>query len=546
MGKRILIVGGVAAGASAAARARRMDDEAEIVIFERGDYVSFANCGLPYYVGGEIKAREDLLLVSPELFRDRFHIDVRLRHLVTAIDRAGKTVAVQHGGETSREHYDKLILAPGCTPARPPVPGAQLGGVHTVFTVNDVDTVMGELRGGVKDAVVLGGGFIGLETAEGLARRGIRTTVVEMLDRLMPIFDPEFSLPMERHLADAGIRVLLKTSVKAIEGETHVQGVVLSDGSTLPADLVILAAGLRPNTELARDAGLRIGVTGGIEVDDAMHTSDPDIFAAGDAAETRHAVTGKPIRVSLATNANRQGRIAGTNAAGGDLHDRGTLATSVIRICDLTAARTGVSEREARDCGLDCFSVYVPDSGHAAYFPGAGWLILKITAARGDGRILGAQAVGDRGVDKRIDVLATAIRGGLSVYDLEHLDLCYAPPYSSAKGPEILGGMIASDLLRGETKLVEPAQLTDFLRETGAELIDVRERAEWDAGHIEGARLIPLPTLRADPALLDPAKKYVVYCGVGKRAHTACRFLTQKGYDVWNLTGGYNAWVMDV
>ena len=543
---KVLVIGGVAAGASAAARARRMDDSAEVIVFERGPYVSFANCGLPYYVGGDIEDREDLLLVSPEMFRDRFHIDVRLYHEVTAIDRANKKVTVTFMGKTMEESYDKLILAPGCEPVKPRIPGGELEGISTVFTISDVDRIMAALDGGVKSAVVVGGGFIGIETAEGLNKRGISTTIVEMCGQLMTIFDPEIAQPLAAHLESAGVQVRLNTSVASFSGEGRVQTVQLSDGTALDADLVIMAAGLRPNTELAKQAGLAIGTTGGIVVNAAMQTTDPDIYAAGDAAESFHIVSGAPIRVSLASNANRQGRIAGSNAVGGAMRYHGTLATSIIRVCDITAARTGLTEAEATAAGFDHYSVLSPANSNASYFPGGGWMILKVTAEKATGRILGAQAVGEAGVDKRIDVLATAIHAGLTVFDLEDLDLAYAPPYSSARGPEILAGMIASDVMRGETKTLMPTELPAFLEKTGAVVLDIREPAETDGGTIPGALLIPLNTLRADPEQLDKSKTYVVCCGVGKRAHNACRFLTQHGYDVWNLTGGWNAYIMDV
>lgn len=544
---KIVVVGGVAAGASAAARARRMDDSAEIIVFEKGPYVSFANCGLPYYVGGDIPQRDNLLLVSPERFKTRFHIDVRPLHEVTAIDREGKNVSVTGPDGSFTESYDKLILAPGCRPLIPKIKGAQLKNVSTVFTIADVDRIMSALDGGVKSALVLGGGFIGLETAEALLKRGLDVTLVEMADQLMTIFDPEFSLPIEKHLSAAGLNILLGRSVTELRGDGAVSGAVLSDGTVLPAGLVIMSAGLRPCTELAQAAGLDIGVTGGIVVDEVMRTSDPDIYAAGDAVESTHIVSGKPIRVSLANNANRQGRIAGDNAVGrGALSYKGTLATSVIRVHDLTAARTGLSEREAAALGLDFESVYAPEPSNASYFPGFGWLVLKVTFEKKTGRVLGAQAIGDKGVEKRIDVIATAIYAHLSVFDLENLDLSYAPPYSSAKGPEIMAGMTASNVVRGDVKTVTPAGLPELLAD-GASLIDLREQSELDTeGGIEGARLIPLDTLRANPSLLDKSGKYVFYCGVGKRAYNACRFMSQLGYDVYNLTGGYNAYIMDV
>lgn len=543
---KIVVIGGVAAGASAAARARRMNDSAEIIVLERGPYVSFANCGLPYYVGGDIPNRENLLLVSPELFKNRYHIDVRLHHNVTAIDRKQKLLQISTPIGELTQDYDKLIIAPGCEPVVPPIPGVDKKNIHTVFTISDVDAIV-DVLGSVRSALVVGGGFIGIETAEALLKRGIDTSMVELREQLMTIFDPEFSKPMEQHLRDAGLKLKMGCGVTAFTGDDCVTGAALSDGSQVEAQLVIMAAGLRPNVSLARDCGLRLGSTGAILVNEYMQTEDPDVYAVGDAVEGFHRVSGRPIRVSLATSANRQGRIAGNNAAGAaPLRYQGTLATSVIRIADITAACTGLNEADAVACGFDCYSVFVPAASNATYFPGSGWLILKIVAEKVTGRLLGAQAIGEKGVEKRIDVLATAIYAGLTVLDLENLDLCYAPPYSSAKGPEIMGGMIASNALRGDTKLVTPARLEQLLRDTGAELIDLRTQAEWDQGHIPGARHIPLDTLRADPGLLSPGKPYVFYCGVGLRAHNGCRFMTQLGYDVYNLTGGWNAYLMDV
>lgn len=546
---KVVVIGGVAAGASAACRARRMDDSAEIIMFEKGPYVSFANCGLPYYVGGTIADRDDLLLVTPELFKERFHIDVRLFSDVTAISRDKKTVSVLCDGKTIEESYDKLIIAPGCEPVRPPIEGIDLKNISTVFTVTDVDAIMATIGTGAVSAVVVGGGFIGIETAEGLAGRGIRTTVVEMQPQLMNIFDKEFSKPMEQHLAAAGIDVKLGVGVKAFHGtDGKVDTVVLADGSEIAADLVIMSAGVRPRTELAAAAGLAIGTTRGILVNEYMQTSDPDIYAAGDAVESFHRVTGAPVRTALATNANRHGRIAGNNAVSGNkLKYPGTIATSIIKICDIAAARTGLTEAECEKADIAHFSVLVPSTSSASYYPEPGWLILKITAEAGTGRILGAQCIGDKGVDKRIDVIATAIYANLTVFDLENLDLAYAPPFSSAKGPEIMGGMIASNELRGDVKSVMPPEIASYLEATGAELIDVRTQEEWDGeGFIEGARLVPLDELRNDLSLLDRCKKYLLYCGVGKRAYNACRFLAQNGFDVCNVSGGYYGYTMDV
>ncbi len=543
---KIVIVGGVAAGGSAAARARRMDDSAEIILLEKGNFVSFANCGLPYYLGGAIPKRDSLLLVSPELFRARYNVDVRLRNEVTEIRRADKTVVVKTPEGTYEERYDKLILATGSEPIVPNIEGATLENIHTVFTIDDVDAIMTKLNDGVGHAVVVGAGFIGIETAENLVKRNIPTTLVEMKPQILNILDPEFSPPVEAHMKDSGLDVRLSTAVQAFRGDGKVAEVVLSDGSTIAADLVIMAAGVRPRTQLAKAAGLEIGKYRGIVVNEYMQTSDPDIYAAGDSAESLHRVTGEPIGLALAGNANKQGRVAGSNAVGGSLKFEGTLGTSILKIFDLTAARTGLTENEALEKGYDCFSIFVPAPNSARYYPDAGWMILKVTALKDSGKIIGAQAVGDKGVDKRIDVIATSIYAGLTVYDLENLDLCYAPPYSSPRSPEILAGMIGSNVMRGDIRLITPYQLPDFLKQENTAVLDVREPMEWKNGHIEGAVLISFGSLRKDPSQLDKSKTYAVCCGVGKRAYDVCRFLIQQGYDVYDITGGWEAYIMDV
>jgi rhodanese-related sulfurtransferase len=368
----------------------------------------------------------------------------------------------------------------------------------------------------------------------------------------MPNFDPEFSLPPERRLIASGCVLRLGTAAAAIRGNDRAEYVELSDGSALPAELVILATGMRPRVSLAVAAGLKTGETGSLYVDERMRTSDPAIFAAGDMTESIHRISGKRTNVPLAGPANKQGRIAGanvvavTNAADSGMKYAGVLGTSVIRLYDLTAARTGLSETEAKRAGIDCCSVYAPAASHASYYPNAGWIILKLTSERSTGKLLGAQAIGSEGVEKRIDVLATALYAGLSVYDLENLDLCYSPPYSSAKDPVNTAGMIASDALRGDVKIVQPSDLKEFLADTGAILVDIRTPQEWRNGIIQGALTIELDALRAEPSLLDRAETYVLYCGVGYRAYIACRFLSQLGYNVYNLTGGWNAYGMDV
>ena len=538
--KRLLVIGGVAGGAGAAAKARRTSEDWEIIMFERGGYVSFANCGLPYYVGSVIKDREDLLLFSPELFKSRFNVDVRLNTEILAIDRAEKTLTAQGpDGGTYTEHYDKLVIATGGKPVTLPVPGADLAGVFHVFTVPDADGIASRLEAGTKSAVVIGGGFIGLETAENLAARGVAVTLVEKLPQVMSNMDPEFSDVIVKELEKLGIRVLTGVGLKAITGDTAVTGAELDNGSRVDCDMVVMAAGVRGSIELAQKAGLRIGETGGVWVDAGMRTSDPDIYAAGDITESVHLVSGKKVRIPLAGSANKQGRVAGANAVGGNLLFRGVLGTAIIKVGGLTAARTGLNTREAEELGLDFISVYVPGNSHATYYPGSQFIIMKYTVQRQTGKLLGAQAIGRDGVDKRIDVLSTALYGNMTVFDLENLDLAYAPPYSSAKDVVIEGGMIAANQVRGEMDYASHLKLPEYLADPDTIVLDCRSRAEWDMGHVEGAVHLPVDELRERYAELDKSKTIVVYCGVGYRAYNACRFLQSKGYRVKNLGGGW-------
>ena len=543
---RILVIGGVAAGAGAATKARRVNEDAEIVLFEKGSYVSFANCGLPYYIGGVIEDRDELLLVTPELFRDRFNIDVRINSEVTKIDPKAKTVTVKTGSRSKREPYDKLIIATGGTPVTLPVKGADTEGVYHVFTLPDADRIMSRLELGMKRAVVVGGGFIGLESAENLRARGLEVTVVEKLPQIMSNMDSEFSDVLIREMESAGISVLTGVGLAEITGKKKVTGVVLDDGTKLKADMVIMAAGVRGSTQLAEMAGCRLGTTGGVWVDAAMRTSVPDIYAAGDMVESLHLVTGKKVRIPLAGSANKQGRVAGANAAGGHMTFRGVQGTAIIKVGGLTAARTGLNAREAAAQGYDFESVYVPAFSNASYYPDAMPLILKLTVEKQSGRLLGAQGIGRKGVDKRIDVLATAIYGGMTVFDLENLDLAYAPPFSSAKDPVIVGGMIAANMVRGEMDYCLPSDVPALLADKNTVVLDVRSQEEWDEGHVEGAVLLPVDELRTRYTELDPKKNYAVYCGVGYRAYNACLFLKAKGYKVKNISGGIRAINMGV
>lgn len=542
---RILIVGGVAAGASAATKARRVNEDAEIILFERSEYVSFANCGLPYHIGNVITDRDELLLVTPELFRARFNIDVRINHEVVDIDAAKKTIQVKTPEGVVTEPYDKLILATGGTPFRPDIPGVNLEGVHTLFTVPDTDGIIAALARGKKTAVVIGGGFIGLEAAENLAERGIKT-IMAVRRRVLGIMDEEFAIGIAAHLEEMGVELRIGASPKEIRGNGQVESVLMDDGTEIPCDLVLLAMGARPNTELARRAGLEIGASGGVTVDATMRTSDPDIYAAGDMVESLHLVTGKKVLIPLAGSANKQGRVAGACAAGGRLLFKGVLGTAIIKIGHITVARTGLTEGEAAAAGLSYETVYVPGFSNATYYPGAEAMIIKLTLETPTGRLLGAQIIGRRGVDKRADVLATAIYSGLTVFDLENLDLAYAPPYSSAKDPVILCGMIASNILRGEIEGITPREVRKALEDPDTVILDVRTRSEFNRGAIPGAILIPVDELRQRYEELDRSKNYIVYCGVGYRAYVACLFLNSRGYKTRNLSGGYTAYTMDI
>ena len=538
--KRLLIIGGVAGGAGAAAKARRMSEDWEIVMFERGSYVSFANCGLPYYIGKVIEDREELLLSSPEEFKDRFNVDVRLNTEIIDLDRAKKTITAQGpDGKTYKEKYDKLVIATGGRPITLPVPGAENKGVYHVFTVPDADAIASRLEAGTKAAVVVGGGFIGLESAENLAARGVKVTLVEKLPQVMSNMDPEFSQVIIKELEKLGVTVLTGVGMTAITGKGTVKGVELDNGSKVKCDMVVMAAGVRVNTELAQKAGLRIGETRGIWVDAGMRTSDPDIYAAGDIAESVHLVSGKKVRISLAGSANKQGRVAGANAVGGNMLFKGVLGTAILKVGGLTAARTGLNTAEAEALGLDFVSVYVPGWSHAIYYPDAKPVNMKYTVQRQTGKLLGAQAIGREGVDKRIDVLSTAIYGNMTVFDLENLDLAYAPPFSSAKDAVIQGGMIAANYIRGEMDYASHLDLPEYLADPNTVVLDCRTPEEWELGHVEGAVLLPVDELRERYRELSKSKTYVVYCGTGYRSYNACRFLRSKGYRVKNLGGGW-------
>ena len=543
---KLLIVGGVAGGASAAARARRLCEEAEIVLFERGPDVSFANCGLPYYLGGEIAARDNLLVVTPERLRQRFKLDVRPRSSVEAIDRDAKTVRVRDlaTGREYVEGYDKLILAPGAAPIRPPLSGIDLPGIFTLRNLEDMDRIKERMDGKVRQAVIVGAGFIGLELAENFVRRGIPTTVVELQDQVLPPLDKEMTTPIAEHLAEKGVTLLLGQSAEAFEQSAGGLTVRLKSGQQLSAQLVVLGVGVRPENKLAVEAGLEVGPRGGIKVNEHLQTSDPDIYAVGDAIEVKDFVTGEPTQVPLAGPANRQGRIAADHIFGrASAHYRGTQGTAIVRVFDKTAAMTGASEKTLRRINRPYRKVYVHPTHHAGYYPGAEGMTLKLLFDPEGGRLLGAQAVGGAGVDKRIDVLSVAIQAGMTVFDLEEMELAYSPQYGSAKDPVNMAGFVAAGLLRGEHPQVD---MESVLRadEPGYFLVDVRTPQEFDAGHVPGAVNIPVDELRARLGEFPRDRDIAAYCQVGQRGYLATRILQQAGFKAANLGGGYKTYLL--
>lgn len=525
---KVVIIGGVAAGASAAARLRRLDEFAEITLIEKGPAISYANCGLPYHVGGVIPERDDLLVMSAEGFRKRFNVDVRVNCEATAIDRAAKTVTVRNAdGTVEALPYDRLLLSTGSLPIRIPIPGLPDDRVFTLNSLTDMDRLIAAARG-AKAVLVLGGGAIGVETAENLAHRGLKTTLVEKAPNILPaMLDPEMATWAEDALRETGVDLRTKRTVGAWAGGVA----TLDDGAALPADLVVMALGVRPNSALAKAAGLDLGPRGHIAVDACLRTSDPDILAAGDAA----AVAGAAI--ALAGPANKQGRVAAANLLGGSVAYGGAQGVAIVKLGAQGAAAVGQTERAAKAAGTPCAVLYAHPQNHAGYYPGAAPLHLKLVIGAA-GEILGAQAVGPEGADKRIDVIATAMRLGLPAAALAGLDLCYAPPFGAAKDPVNILGMLAGNAAEGLTRPITPGEIPE-----GAFLLDVREPAEFAAGTIPGAVNIPLGDLRGRLAELPKERPIVAFCKVGQRGYFAERILAQRGYDVFNLSGGYTTWL---
>ncbi|OCA61097.1 CoA-disulfide reductase [Aeromonas piscicola] len=553
--KRILIVGGVAGGASAAARARRLSETAEIVMFERGEFVSFANCGLPYHIGGDIQDRSALLLQTPQSFKRRFNVDVRVFHDVIDIDKAGKTLLVRDllTGEERRESYDQLLLSPGAAPIRPPFPGIDSPGVHTLRNIPDMDRILAALqRDDPHHVTVVGGGFIGLEMMEALHQRKLDVTLLELSDQVMAPVDREMANMLHARIREEGIDLRLRTGLSAIERQDGQPAqaastglrLTLSDGTRLDTDLLILAIGVKPETLLAAKAGLELGPRGGIKVDAGMRTSDPFIYAVGDAVEETDFVTGESVLIPLAGPANRQGRIAADNMLGRAETYKKTQGTAICKLFDLAVASTGLNEKRLLQLGLPFEKAYVHPGSHAGYYPGAHPVSLKLLFAP-DGKIYGAQAIGKDGVDKRIDVLAVAQRAGLSVFDLQDLELTYAPPFGSAKDVINMAGFVASNHLKGDTLLCHAAEVQ--ARHPYQQVLDVRNGPELDKlGRIPDALHIPLDELRGRLDELPRDKELLISCQVGLRGHVACRLLSQHGFKVKNLSGGFKTWQMAV
>ena len=539
---KVVIIGGVAGGASAAARLRRLDERAEIIVFERSGFVSYANCGLPYYIGGTIAEKRELTLQTPESFWNRFRIRVKTKHEVLAIDPAAKTVTVKDlsTGKTFTESYDKLVLSPGAMPTRPPLPGIDSERVFSLRTVEDTLRIHDYVRREKpQSAVLVGGGYIGIEVAENLRELGLDVTIVQRPKQLMNTLDYDMATFVHAKLREKGIRLELGRSVSGFE-ERDGQILTLIDGQDpLPADLVLLAIGVTPDSGLAKQTGLALGIKGSIVVNDRMETSVPDIYAVGDAVQVKHAVTGRDALIALAGPANKQGRIAADNICGLDSRYRGSQGSSIIKVFDLTVASTGLAEKAAASAGIDADCVVLSPGSHASYYPGARPMTMKVVFEKQTFRLLGAQIAGGEGVDKRIDVLAVALHAGMRADELKDLDLAYAPPYSSAKDPVNMAGFMVENLKRGLVRQWHWDEEPSLARDGSITLLDVRTAAEYERGHIDGFRNIPVDELRERLGELDRDKPLYVICQSGLRSYIACRILAQEGFDCRNFSGGY-------
>jgi NADPH-dependent 2,4-dienoyl-CoA reductase/sulfur reductase-like enzyme/rhodanese-related sulfurtransferase len=546
MGTRLIIVGGVAGGATAAARARRVDENAQIVLFERGGFISFANCGLPYYIGHVIKSRDNLLMTTPEVFRDRYRIDVRMMSEVFALDRQNKMVHVRQypDGKTYTMGYDKIILSPGAEPIKPHLEGIEHDRVFSLRSIPDSERIRDFVDvERPKNALVVGGGFIGIEMAENLVDRGVATTIIEMQDQVMAPLDYEMASLVHAHLKARGVSLVLADGVKSISEQSGQLLITTRQEYTLVCDMVIMSVGITPENTLAHEAGLELCEHGHIMVNAAMLTSDPDIYAVGDAVCIKDFMTGTHTTTALAGPANKQARIAADNALGRKSIFRGTLGTAVVKVFDLTVASTGANEKQLKRSNIPYLKSYTHSGSHASYYPGAEVMSIKLLFSPSDGRILGGQILGKDGVDKRIDVIATAMRSHMTVNDMEELELAYAPPYSSAKDPVNVAGFVASNILNGDMEVVHWDELgsLDMNRHV---LIDLRNMDELEiSGRIEGAVHIPLHHLRDRIEGLDRDKIYIPFCAAGLRGYIAHRILVQNGFKSKNLSGGFKTYL---
>ena len=539
---KVVIVGGVAGGATAAARIRRLNEQAEIVVFERSGYISYANCGLPYYIGGVITDPEELTLQTPESFFSRFRVNMKVRHEVTAIHTDRKTVSVKNlqTGEEFEESYDKLILSPGAKPTQPRLPGVGIGKLFTLRTVEDTFRIKDYInKNNPKSAVLAGGGFIGLELAENLRELGMGVTIVQRPKQLMNPFDADMASFIHNEMRRHGVKLALGHTVEGFEEKDGGVDVLLKDEAPLHADMVILAIGVSPETTLAKDAGLELGIKGSIVVNDRMETSVSDIYAVGDAVQVKHFVTGQDALISLAGPANKQGRIAADNICGGDSRYAGSQGSSVIKIFDMTAATTGINETNAKKAGLNVDTVILSPMSHAGYYPGGKVMTMKVVFEKETYRLLGAQIVGFEGVDKRIDVLATAIHAGMKATQLKELDLAYAPPYSSAKDPVNMAGFMIENIANGVLKQWHLADADKLPRDGSVTLLDTRTVGEYSRGHIDGFAKIPVDELRERLDELDKRKPVYVICQSGLRSYIACRILAGNGFECYNFSGGF-------
>ena len=539
---KVVIVGGVAGGATAAARIRRLDEAAEIIVFERSGYVSYANCGLPYYIGGVIADPEELTLQTPESFYSRFRVAMKVRHEVTGIHPERKTVSVKNleTGEEFEEGYDKLILSPGARPTQPRLPGTGISKLFTLRTVEDTLRIKEHIdRHHPKSAILAGGGFIGLELAENLRELGMEVAIVQRPKQLMSPFDADMAAMIHGEMRRHGVRLVLGQTVEGFAEKDGGVDVLVKDNAPLHADMVVLAIGVTPDTALAKAAGLELGIKDSIVVNSRMETSVPDIYAAGDAVQVKHSVTGQDVLLSLAGPANKQGRIIADNICGGDSRYAGSQGSSVIKVFDMTAAVTGINETHGRKAGLDVDTVILSPMSHAGYYPGGRVMTMKVVFEKGTYRLLGAQIVGYEGVDKRIDVLATAIHAGMKATELKDLDLAYAPPYSSAKDPVNMAGFMIDNIAGGILKQWHLEDVDALPRDGSVTLLDARTAGEYARGHIRGFRNIPVDELRERLAELEKGKPVYVICQSGLRSYIACRILEGQGYEAYNFSGGF-------